>query len=306
MKKMPTKKNKSIRPDFFAGVITALITPFYKGKVDYKSLQKLVQKQLSGGVQGFVVNGTTAESPTLSFEEIEKIFKLVKNEVGHNFPLILGTGSNSTAETIKKTKQASKLGASAALVVVPYYNKPPQRGLVAHYRAVAKDAKVPVLLYNVPGRTVISMQPETVIELSKIKNIIGIKEASGNINCLTSMQAGIAHRPFLFSSGDDSTCIEFILRGGHGVVSVISHVIPRQLRELSDRARGGDTTAMKDYAKFQNLNRLLGIEANPIPVKAMLYEMGIIRSPELRLPLVSLAKEHAPAVNAELKQLGLI
>jgi 4-hydroxy-tetrahydrodipicolinate synthase len=197
------------------------------------------------------------------------------------------------------------LGADAALAVVPYYNKPPQRGLAAHYRAVASQAKVPIILYNVPGRTVISMSPETTVELSKEKNILGIKEASGKLEYVDYLQKNIK-RPFLYSSGDDTSCVDFILRGGHGVISVLSHVVPKELRAICDSARRGDFAAKDVYKKFERLNSLLGVEANPIPVKAMLYEMGIIRSPELRLPMVSLAKEHQVAVRAELKNLGVI
>jgi 4-hydroxy-tetrahydrodipicolinate synthase len=300
---------KTAEKNNFSGVFTALITPFQKGRVDFKSLKKLVRHQLDGGVQGFVVNGTTAESPTLSKEEVSQIFKTVRKEVGKKFPLVLGTGSNSTAETIKKTKMAVSLGADAALVVVPYYNKPPQRGMVAHFQAVAKSTKKPIILYNVPGRTVVSMTAETVLELAKIKNIVGIKEASGNLQTLAAIKTGCPPN-FLLSSGDDATAVDFISEGGHGVISVISHVIPNQMQEICKQAASADLSvrerARENYKRYNELNRLLGVEANPIPVKMMLHYMGIIASPELRLPMMSLTLEYQPTVRAELKKLGII
>jgi 4-hydroxy-tetrahydrodipicolinate synthase len=299
MKKKKRKTNK--RP--CNGVVTALVTPFLKGKIDYVSVKNLVRAQLEGGVEGFVVNGTTGESPTLDEVEVAQLFKFVKKVSDDVVPIVLGTGTNSTKETIRKTASAAKLGADAALVVVPYYNKPPQRGLVSHFNAVAKSAKLPVVLYNVPGRTVVSMAAETVATLAKNKNIIGIKEASGQISNLENIKQGV-DKNFLLLSGDDATCIDFMLAGGMGVISVISHVIPAQLRALSDRARKGDISAREDYKKYNELNRLIGIEANPIPVKMMLYQMGILRSPELRLPLVELSAENKTKTQAELKRLG--
>jgi len=293
----------------FAGLFTALITPFQKGRVDFKSLKKLVRHQLDNDVQGFVVNGTTAESPTLTKEEVSQIFKAVRKEAGKKFPLILGTGSNSTAETIKKTKMAVSLGADAALVVVPYYNKPPQRGMVAHFQAVAKSTKKPIILYNVPGRTVVSMTAETVLDLAKVKNIIGIKEASGNLQTLAAIKKGSPPN-FILSSGDDVTAVDFISQGGHGVISVISHVIPKQMYEICSRAASADADirrrACDEYKRCAELNRLLGVEANPIPVKMMLHYMGIIASPELRLPMMSLSLEYQSTVRNELKRLGII
>ena len=305
MTKKTNKSSKVLGEPLFSGVVTALVTPFLRGKVDYKSLKKLVRQQLEGGVQGFVVNGTTAESPCLDSLEVEKIFKTVRQEVGKTFPLILGTGSNSTAETIKKTKLVQKWGANGALVVVPYYNKPPQRGMIAHFSAVAKSTTKPILLYNVPGRTVVSLSSQAVCELAKIKNIVGIKEASGKMENIDAIKSSVP-RHFLLASGDDATCLDFITRGGHGVVSVVSHVIPKELRALCDRARAGDASAAIEYKKFENLNRLLGVESNPIPVKRMLFEMGVIASPELRLPLAELAPEYCPQVVEELKRLEIL
>lgn len=289
----------------FGGVITALVTPFKKGLVDHYSLIRLVREQLDNGVRGFVVNGTTGESPTLEWSEVREIFRTVKKTSDGAATLIVGTGSNSTQATIEKTKLVEKWGADAVLVVAPYYNKPPQRGLVAHYKAVAKAARVPVILYNVPGRTVISMTADTVAEIAKEKRVIGIKEASGDLELLAQIKSKV--RPeFLLSSGDDATCIDFMGRGGHGVISVVSHLIPRQLSTLAAAACAGDRGAVAEFGKYKELNALMGIEANPIPVKMGLYLQGIIKSPELRLPLVTLADEHKRKLEATMRDLDIL
>lgn len=289
----------------FSGVITALVTPFKKGRLDLKSLRKLVRHQLDHGIQGFVVNGTTGESPNLSPEEIQKIFECVKKESNHTVPLILGVGSNSTAQTIRNLSLAKKLKADGVLVVVPYYNKPPQRGLIEHFRAVAKATRLPVILYNVPGRTVVSMDAKTVATLAKVKNIVGIKEASGRLELLEEIKSSVSSK-FLLSSGDDATAIDFVFRGGHGVISVISHVIPRDFVDLVGRGREGDQQVMSEYKKFAQLNKLMGCEANPMPVKMALQMMGIIESAEVRLPLVTLSKPNQELLRQELIKLELL
>ncbi len=306
--KMKKKKAAKITPNNgsqFAGVITALITPFKKGRVDLPSLKRLVEHQLENGVQGFVVNGTTGESPTLERDEIETIFRLVKKIVGKTVPLLIGTGSNSTKETLKKTLHAQKLGADGALVVVPYYNKPPQRGLIAHYKTVADGVRLPVVLYNVPGRTVVSLRAETIIELSRVKNIVGVKEASGDLSLFGEIREKVS-KQFLLSSGDDVTAVDFCNRGGHGVISVVSHVIPAEMVDLIARARRGDAKSTQSYQKFTALNKLMGIEPNPIPVKMALHLMGIIDSPELRLPLVTLNDGDQRLLAKELENLGVL
>jgi 4-hydroxy-tetrahydrodipicolinate synthase len=289
----------------FSGVLTALVTPFKKGKLDLGSLKKLVHHQIENGIQGFVVNGTTAESPTLEPQEVEKIFAVVKKESDGSVPLVLGVGSNSTKKTIANLKIAQRLKADAVLVVVPYYNKPTQAGMLAHFREVAKASKLPVILYNVPGRTVVSMAPETVSALARVKNIVGIKEASGKMDQLEAIQKSVSSK-FLLSSGDDGSAVDFAVRGGHGVISVISHVIPREFVEFIRRGREKDAMAAGDYEKYSELNALMGIESNPIPVKMALHLMGIIDSPELRLPLVQLTKENKEKLQRELSRLGVV
>lgn len=276
----------------FSGIITALITPFKKGEVDYISLERLIDQQLKGGVQGFVVNGTTAESPTLQPKEVEKIFQTAKAKTPKNFPVILGTGSNSTEQTIANTKMAKSFGASAALVVVPYYNKPPQRGLVQHFTQIAKSTELPIILYNVPGRTITSMTKETVQQLSRIPNIVGIKEASGNLEFAKELMSSCGPE-FIHLSGDDETFEKFHRLGGHGTISVASHIIPQAM-------------VKHETEKHLGLVKALFLEANPIPVKYALYLMGIIESPELRSPLVEMDPVLVPQLKAQLIQSGVL
>lgn len=293
------------RPNDFTGIITALITPFKDGKVDTKSLKKLVGLQLEDGVQGFVVNGTTGESPTLTEKEVKSIFELVRGEVAGQVPIIVGTGSNNTAKTAEFTKEVSKWKADAVLVVAPYYNKPPQRGMIAHYNEVAKASNIPVILYNVPSRTVATLEAETVGELSKNDNIIGIKEATGNMDLLKQIQAK-SRKNFILLSGDDGTFVDFCVKGGHGVISVSSHLIAKEMREFMDRAVTRDSKADSEFkSKYKEFMRLLYIEANPIPVKWALYAAGVIASPEMRLPLVTLDEKYHKEFQACLRSLKL-
>ena len=294
------KKTKPIK-----GVVTALVTPFAKQKVDFVSLKKLIRMQMDGGIQGLVVNGTTAESPTLSAEEVEKIFKFVVKETDKSIPILLGSGTNSTKTTIERTKRAKTLGADAALVVVPYYNKPPQRGIEQHYLQVAKLTKMPIIMYNVPGRTVVSMSNQTIIAVARSEYICGVKEASGEVSRVTELRKNTP-KGFVLLSGDDATFVDFMLAGGDGVISVISNVLPRQAVEISNQAVMLSSQAKTKYSKYSELNRLLGVEANPIPAKYILYKMGIIKSAEMRLPLVSMAKTYESTIDSELKKLGLI
>ncbi len=276
----------------FSGVSTALITPFLNGKVDYVSLEKLVRDQIKRGVQGFVVNGTTAESPTLHASERREIFQQIKKWVPAKFPLIMGTGSNSTENTIEESKVAEKLGADAILVVVPYYNKPPQEGLFQHFKAVADAVSIPVILYNVPGRTVTALELETVKKLSAHPNIVGIKEASGNITFARQIREACG-KEFILLSGDDATYDQFMAAGGDGVISVCSHIIPEAMLH----------TKASDYL---DLIGALFIEANPIPVKMALKQLNLIQSSELRLPLVAMSAAGTEKLKREMKAKGLL
>lgn len=287
-------------------VFTALVTPFKNQKVDYASLEKLVDHQVRHGIEGFVINGTTAESPTLTPEERDEIFRFVRRRTEGKISLVMGTGSNSTAHTIEATRDAEKIGADGVLVVVPYYNKPPQRGLFAHFKAVAESTTLPVILYNVPGRTITSLTAETVKELSGLRNVVGIKEATGNIDLEKEIVAACP-KSFVMLSGDDGTYAEFLANGGHGVISVASHIIPSEFAAWTKAARTGDfAPARAGIEKFKKVIDALFVEANPIPVKKALQLMGLIESGELRLPLVELESDKTAMLREEMRKAGIL
>lgn len=270
----------------FRGVTTALITPFKNGKVDFKSFSNLLDFQINSGITRFVVNGTTGESPNLLPEEVRDLYEETRRKVGTHGTVILGTGSNSTVKTIQNCQRAEKLGADGLLVVVPYYNKPPQRGLFEHFKEAAESVSSPIILYNVPGRTVTSLSLETIIRLSQIKNIIGIKEASGDKSLAQSILKS-CHQDFLFLSGDDMSYVDFLQLGIHGIISVSSHIIPTQMIGwMKSSFEGRFDQAKEDSKKYMNIIELLFLEANPIPIKKALQMMGLIDSAELRLPLM--------------------
>jgi len=276
----------------FSGVITAIITPFKNDNVDYESLEKLVQHQLKGGVQGFVVHGTTGESPTVTGNERKKIFDFIKSKVPKGFPLIVGTGSNSTAQTIESSKEAEAWGADAVLLVVPYYNKPPQRGLFEHFKAVASSIHIPAILYNVPGRTITALELDTIKKLSEHPSIIGIKEASGNVEFAKQIRQ-VCGESFLLLSGDDGTYDDFMKAGGDGVISVASHIIPQAFLN-------------REASKSLPLIDLLFCEANPMPVKMALHLMGVIETPDCRLPLMTLSESNKEKLKKAMIEKGLL
>ena len=276
----------------FSGVTTALITPFMNNQVDFNSLDQIITQQLLNHVDGFVVNGTTAESPTLEPEEVESIYTFVRKKTPANKKIILGAGSNSTKQTILSAKKAERLGADAVLVVVPYYNKPTQVGLFQHFKTVADSVDLPLILYNVPSRTITSLELETIKKLSQHPNIVGIKEASGNIDFAKKIRQECGSE-FLLLSGDDGTYDQFIKVGGDGVISVASHIIPTQMKN-------GMISAHRD------LIDQLFCEANPIPVKMALYLLGHIQSPELRLPLTTLSTGQVEKLKSIMRITGLI
>lgn len=284
----------------FEGIITALITPFNKGEVDYPSLKNLLKSQLDNGIDGFVVHGTTAESPTTTDTEKEKIFQFVKSEVSGQVPLIVGTGTNSTQDTILKSQKAEKWGADALLVVVPYYNKPPQRGLHEHFTKVANSVEIPTILYNVPGRTITSLELDTIVSLSENKKIVAIKEATGDIEFGAKIISKV-RKDFHVLSGDDKTCMGLAAKGGKGVIAVVSHLISGKMQDTYKKIKSGDDSALKNYEKFFPLIDSMYLEANPIPVKYALKKVGILASEEMRLPLVSLSNELRPKVDEQVK-----
>ena len=289
----------------FKTTFTALVTPMLGGKVDFSSLENLVGFQIKNGVKDFVINGTTGESPTVSFEEMKEIFSLVKSKTPGG-TLVYGSGSNSTEKTKEDSVQAQKLGADAVLVVVPYYNKPTQQGLYLHFQAVAKSIGIPTILYNVPGRTITALSVSTMRRLSAEQGIIGVKEASGNIQTASEIVKECGPE-FVLLSGDDGTYADFLKAGGHGVISVASHILPKEfvdVKRLSENKEYGQSQAI--IQKYSQLIQLLFVEANPIPVKMALHWMGILKSPECRLPLTTLSEEHHGALKAEMKKQGLL
>lgn len=290
----------------FKSTITALVTPFKGNEVDKKSFEKLMRQQMDGGIEGFVINGTTAESPTLLANEKKNIFEIARSYCGKDFPLIMGTGSNSTFQSVEATREAEKLGADAALVVVPYYNKPPQRGLYEHFKKVAESTSLPVILYNVPGRTVTALSMETIQALTKVKNIVGIKEASGKIEFAQEIHKKCGD-DFDLLSGDDGTYVEFLKAGGHGVISVASHVIPKQMVQWKKWMLVGEVEkARADIKKYSRLIDLLFVEANPIPVKKALQFMNVIETADLRLPMVEMDENLAKDLHQEMEKVGIL
>lgn len=289
----------------FSGVYTALLTPFKNGAIDWPSLNRLLRAQLDGGINGIVVCGTTGESPTLSDEEKSELFKYIKAEVAGQVPLMMGTGTNCTKKTIEATQKAEKLGADAALVVVPYYNKPPQRGLFQHYQKIAESSSLPIVLYNVPSRTITKLELDTICELSQLPNIVGIKEATGDLEF--GRQIVKQSRPgFLLTSGDDGSFLQLINAGAKGVISVASNIVPKLFSDWCARARKGDSSALDEFTKFADLNSYLYVEANPIPVKMAAHLLDLIDSPELRLPLVTLSEPYKMELKKKIEQAGLL
>lgn len=288
----------------FTGSITALVTPFKDGKVDEAALRRLIDFQLENGINGVVPCGTTGESATLNYEEHDHVIEVVIDAVAGRVPVIAGTGSNSTSETIQLTAHAKKAGADAALLIAPYYNKPTQQGLYEHYRRVAEEVDIPIMLYNVPGRTGVNLLPETVARLSEIESIVGIKEATGDLKQVSEV-IEYSRKGFLVLSGDDFTTLPMLAIGGHGVISVTSNVLPK---EISDMVRlfkeGRFDEATRLHFSLQALHRMMFIETNPIPVKTALAMMGMI-SGEFRLPLVRMAEANRVKLQGVLKSYGL-
>jgi 4-hydroxy-tetrahydrodipicolinate synthase len=279
----------------FHGSMVALITPMAEdGSVDDAALARLVEFHIEQGSDAIVAVGTTGESATLDEAEHCEVIRRVVDCTAGRVPVIAGTGANSTREAIVLTRCAKAAGADACLLVTPYYNKPPQEGLYRHFKAVAEAVDIPQILYNVPGRTACDMLPETVARLSAIENIVGIKEATGDLSRLAGLQAQCGEG-FEFYSGDDSTGCEFLLQGGHGVISVTANVAPKLMHEMVALALAGDREAAKAVdARLAGLHEALFVESNPIPVKWAVAEMGLCGR-GIRLPLVWLS----PAAEAE-------
>jgi len=272
----------------FRGAIVAIVTPFKNGKVDEAALRKLVEFQIKNGTDGIVPCGTTGESSTLSHEEHDRVIEVVIDAVKKRVPVIAGTGSNSTAEAIRLTRHAYKAGADGALMVCPYYNRPTQEGLYQHYKAVAEAVPIPIIVYNIPGRTGVNINPDTLARLAKIKNIVGVKEASGSIKQISDV-IHLCGPKFDVLSGDDLFTLPLMAMGGHGVISVISNVAPADMAAMVDAFAAGDLKKARTlHYKMTPLIDALFVETNPTPVKAALAMMKKI-SYEVRLPLYKLS-----------------
>jgi 4-hydroxy-tetrahydrodipicolinate synthase len=288
------------------GSIVALVTPMHDdGSVDYPALRQLIDWHIAEGTNCIGVVGTTGESPTVSIEENCEIIRVAVEHAKGRVPIMAGAGANSTAEAIEMTRFAAQVGADCTLQVVPYYNKPTQEGIYRHFKAIAEAVDLPVVLYNVPGRTVADMQHETVLRLAQVPGIIGIKEATGNIDRAAWL---IKQAPTGFSiySGDDPTAIALMLLGGHGNVSVTANVAPRAMSQLCAAAMAGDAARARElHMTLLPLHKQLFVEANPIPVKWALARMGRMKG-ALRLPLVELSPAHHAAVEDALRAAGVL
>ncbi len=267
----------------FDGLVVAMVTPFRKGALDLDGTGRLVDFMVDGGVEGLVVSGSTGEAATCTVEERRTLWSFVKQRVKGRVPLIAGTGTNNTAESITLTKMAEELGLDGAMLVTPFYNKPTPKGQIAHFTAVASATTLPIVLYNIPGRTGTNTLPETFEKLQGVSNLVAIKEASGSLDQASALRA---RTRFTVLSGDDSLAVPMIAVGATGVISVAGNVAPREMRALCDHARAGrNQQAEASHRMLQPLFKALFLESNPGPVKALLAAMGLIEN-ELRLPLV--------------------
>ncbi|MCC2615577.1 4-hydroxy-tetrahydrodipicolinate synthase [Aestuariibacter halophilus] len=291
----------------FKGSFVALVTPMTaSGDVDYPALEKLVKFHRDQGSHGIVSVGTTGESATLPFEEHIDVVKRTVEFADGALPVIAGSGANSTAEAIYLSEQLAPTGVAGFLSVVPYYNKPQQRGMVAHFNAIADATDLPVLLYNVPGRTVADMLPETVATLAQHPRIVGLKDATGDIQRLKDTQA-LVPEDFVLLSGDDLTSQAFLAEGGHGVISVTANILPAAMSQMCEAAFGGDhDVAAQLDAKMQALHEALFIEPNPVMPKWALFKMGLLQSPELRLPLVTPELAHQKRLEEVMRNIGVL
>jgi 4-hydroxy-tetrahydrodipicolinate synthase len=290
----------------FTGTYTAIVTPFHGDKLDEPALERLIQFQIKGGVDGIVPVGTTGESPTVSYEEhIDIIVRSVKHAAG-KIKVLAGTGGNSTKEAIYLTQEAEKAGADGSLQVAPYYNKPTQEGLYQHFKAIATATRLPIVLYSIPGRCGIEIAVDTVKRLAHdCKNIVGIKEAGGSCDRVSQLRAALGPK-FEILCGDDSLTVPFMSVGANGVISVASNLIPREVSRLvSACARGDGRTAAALHAEYFSLFKDLFIETNPIPVKAALAMMKLIRE-EYRLPLVAMNPKNQATLRTTLKRCGVL
>lgn len=289
----------------FKGSIPALITPFRDGKVDDEALKGLVDWHVDEGSHGIVAAGTTAESPTLSHDEHEHVVELIVRQAAGRIPVIAGAGSNNTTESISLIQHAERVGADAALVVTPYYNKPNQRGLYQHYKALHDACMLPIIIYNIPGRSIIDMSPETMGELAKLPRIIGVKDATGDVTRVSDQRATCGP-DFVQLSGEDGSALGFNAHGGVGCISVTANAAPRLCAQFQEAMLAGDYALALDYQdRLMPLHRAAFVEPNPCPVKYALGRLGKC-SDEVRSPLVTVADETRAQMDAALRHAGLL
>jgi len=290
----------------FGNVLTAMVTPLKKDlSVDYAMAEKLADHLVNNGSDGLVLHGTTGESPTLTHEEEYELYRVVKKAVGKKCKIVAGTGSNSTATTIKSTKEAEKIGVDGAMIVVPYYNKPPQEGLYQHFKAVADNTSLPLIIYNIPGRTSRNMETETVARLAEIKNYVAVKEASGNLDQVAAVRKATP-KDFIIYSGDDNLTLPIMERGGIGIISVASHLVGKKIKEMVSLFLRGEKEGAKELNdKLMPLFEAIFVTTNPIPVKAGLAMIGFPVG-GVRLPLVDATDQEKEVVRKALADLGLV
>lgn len=289
------------------GSIVAIVTPMFEdGSVDWKGLEKLVEWHIAQGTNSIVAVGTTGEASTLSLAEHTQVIKEIVRVANKRIPIIAGTGANSTHEAIELTKEAKELGANAALLVTPYYNKPTQEGLYQHYKAIAEAVDLPQILYNVPGRTGVDMLNETVIRLADIPQIVGIKDATGDVPRGQALIEGLRGKEMTVYSGDDATAYQLIALGALGNISVTANVAPKEMSQICAAAISGDAERAETLNnEIANLHNILFCESNPIPVKWALHEMGLIGT-GIRLPLTPLAEQYRTPLREALNASGVI
>lgn len=288
------------------GSIVAIVTPMHAdGSLDLPGLRKLIDWHIAEGTDGIVIVGTTGESPTVSVQEHSELIKVAVDHVNKRIPVIAGTGGNSTSEAIELTAYAKSVGADASLQVVPYYNRPTQQGLYLHFKKIAETVDLPMILYNVPGRTITEIGLDTMLRLAQVPGIVGVKEASGNIGRGTDIMR-LAPKGFSVYSGDDPSAIALMLCGGKGNISVTANIAPRAMHELCAAAMAGDAAkAVAINNKMLPLHNKLFIEPNPVPVKWAMAELGLME-PGMRLPLAPLAEEYHDAVRAAMRESGVL
>jgi 4-hydroxy-tetrahydrodipicolinate synthase len=290
----------------FRGAFVAIVTPFIDGSLDEQGLKDLIEFQIAGGTHGIVPCGTTGESATMSHAEHRRVVALTVETVAGRVPVLAGTGSNSTSESIELTRAAKEAGADGALMITPYYNKPSQEGLYQHFKAVAAAVDIPIILYNVPSRTAVNMLPETVARCARIANIVGVKEATADLNQISQV-IRLCPKDFAVMSGDDFTSMPTVMIGGTGVISVTSNVAPRDMAAMMDAALAGDIARAQElHYKLLPLMQAMFIDTNPVPAKTSLAMMGKIKSGLPRLPLYKMNEATEERLRQILAAYGLV